>query len=142
MTAREFLVELCERQQQLFPDMRLFTEEDIAELKTWDSPVCRQIGYNIKELAVEFTQVTPQDEWYDGGFCPWCIEHGGGYLVTPRCNHCAYGKRHGLCNDFHSDYDLIIETATNNRFICQTPGFINNILPWIIESGYFEGGTI
>ncbi len=94
MNARDWLIELCTKKQNLlnlFGDFNYFTEADKKDIESWAEDKCKEIRKHIhfrsRSLFKDFC-------------CPWCDKNFA-------CQNCTYGFRHGRCSYIQSDYDKI-----------------------------------
>lgn len=130
MTPRQKLIKICELKALLIKEHTgiedYFTEEDRADIMSWDKDVCRQISdrilYNLK-YAPRMTS--------DGSICAWCVF----YKCSPRqflyrhslCDLCSYGKRHKICAKPNSKYKKIIKNFKDYLYIVNIPTLLQKI---------------
>ncbi len=116
MSDCEWLIELCQRQQNLVnSDGCIFNEEDAEDIRSWSVENCGM----LRSKVMKRTRHMPRAyAWV------WCIQCGP-------CAHCSYGLRHGICSRSDSDYGKLSRRLIRG---------LNAVNAWVLESGR-EGGN-
>ena len=99
MTNQEKLVEIMELKAEFASMPEFFTEEDRTDLLSWSDEKAKVVIQAMSDI--NFIK--------DGDTCPWCISNIDSIYLKSQCTHCEYGKRHGICDNFNSDYRSAIK---------------------------------
>ncbi len=120
MYARNWLIKLCEKKQELVgPKHKYFTQEDREEIMSWPTATCIAIRKQIEYTLYYHAHL-------DGDICPWCIIYGA-------CQECTYGFRHGMC--FMSADSTWKTIRKEMGDICELPGF-RDIAKYLLAQNY------
>lgn len=92
MTSKEKIIKFMEKKQEVLARHSkkrvYFGVKDKRDIEKWPDKRCDAIWEGLT-----------RDGYYGAGSCPFCL-----YLGDEECSECSYGKRHGICGDWHSSY--------------------------------------
>jgi hypothetical protein len=102
VTAKEKIIAFMEDKQKLLSQKspKYFGKRDERDIMKWSDEEAERV-WNALTLAPSFGTHS----------CPFCLHYSD-------CDECSYGKRHGICGEYFSDYDKLCRVrvrATQNH---------------------------
>ena len=80
--------------------------EDLKDLRRWSNTECREVYKTLHKEIINYSAC----DLYENT-CPWCIlgKMRNGICNLKACGACGYGKRHGVCGETNSLYNICVD---------------------------------